>query len=465
METRPVHTVAEFAKAMLSEIAAISPDRSRDVFVHVESGASTERLETLLQSLSTISLKPSFDSLEIFLNYLKQRWDKIRKTDAVYFISPHSRINRICLRLARKLSDYDSRHPFELLMPTISGFINYFPHKTWDSIQLNEFILRDDDTPLSVLDAFALIEHENKLDNLDRYEHIDVRKKLSYDEKNLLAAHSAPACAYYKILHNRSTQQQEKETAKQAFISFMNTDIATLTPGSTYEMTGKRKLAKEILDHMGDRRNLVALFARIVPQAEWRTFMAVIRDADYFRVMLGVDIKKTTLIETDSELEARRLKQVESALRLLLSSPEKKALVELNDILIRVEDVDHKKAAMRAYMFCLLQAYRRMRAAQPETTSSLSRYTTSFFSGTVFGGCSKEEKLSACDAVEKIIVEKNTLFDVYAALESDELKLHTAAVQDGQLGSYLGVIKKIIEGARSLEDPARRHDWVKTASV
>ncbi len=454
-------TVAAFAKNIIAEIGAMAPDASKDVFVHVESGVSMERLMELLQSLTTVESRPSSDVLRVLQSFLAQRWDRIRKTDAIYSHHPHSYINRVCLLLARKIAVYFDAHPFELLMPTVTNILDFFPDKTVDTLRIDEFILRDNDVPISILDAFSLLEQSSSA-MVSGCDHVAGSKKLSLSEEGLLAKHSEAATAYYRLLNNRSSQPAERQAAKQRLITFMQSLPDSFTPQSTYDVTGKRKLGRVIVEHMDNRKNLVAMFAHIVPRNEWRTFMAILSDKDYFRVMAGIDIQKITSTETDSALEVRRLKLVEGALNLLLSS-QSRAYTELNDILIRVEHVDRKKAALRAYMYCLLLAYRRMRAAQPEVTSSVGRFTTKFFSASTFGLLNKSEKLGACDAIERILLEKETLHDVYTALESDELRLHTSAIQDGQLGAYLSVIKGIIERARSLEDPARRHDWVKTS--
>lgn len=459
-------TVSEFAQAILSDIDSIPAYNGGDVFVRVESLVSIERLTGFLTSLKNIQLPPSSESLKPLRNFLEQRWESIRKTDAIYSHQPNSQINRLCLLLAQKLAVYHEKHPYELLIPTAVGFMDYFPHHTSDTIKLTEFIMRDTDKPLLVMDAFALIEREMMPANhSDLAAPAHVTGKLTLNEDRLLSKHSSAAENYYRILKNRGSQPREIEAAKCQLSKFMAEIPASYEPQSTYALTGKRKLAKLMLEYVGDRKKLVALFAHMIPLVEWRVFQAAITDDDYFRYMgmRGFEIQRASVIETDSEYNTRRFRQIEQSLKTLLTPPPCLALTELNDILLVVEDVEHKKSALRAYCYCLLQLYRRVRSIQPETTSIMGRYTSSFFQLTSYG-CSKEEKINACDAIEKMLIENHSLVQLSSALESDKMRQYQKAIQEGHLGHLLSIIKNVIDRACTLEDPSRRRDWVRTVA-
>lgn len=459
-------TVSAFVHSILSDIQSIPPSIGGDVFVLVESRVSIERLTGFLTSLKSIQLPPSADTLRTLQNFLEQRWESIRKTDAIYCHQPNSAINRVCLLLAQKLAVYQDKHPYELLMPSAAGFMDYFPHHTSDTIKLTEFIMRDTDKPLLVMDAFTLIDREMAPANhLDLAAQSHVTGKLTLNEDRLLSKHSPAAESYYRLLKSRNSQPQEKEAAKERLSQFMSVIDAQYEPKSTYGLTGKRKLAKLILEYVGDRKKLVALFAHTIPLTGWQEFQAGISDDDYFRYMGmgGIEIQRASAIETDAEYQARRFKHIEQTLKTLLTPPTSRALHELNDILLVVEDIEHKKAALRAYTYCLLQLYRRVRDAQPETTSVMGRYTSGFFQLSSYG-CSKDEKLKACAAIEKVLVESHSLVELSRALEGDEMRKHQKAIQEGQLGYYLGIIKNAIDRACSLEDPTRRRDWVRTVA-
>lgn len=452
-------TVAVFVQSVLLEIQEIKPAHEADVFVRVESSISLERLCGLLKSLVSIQLAPSEESLKVLQNFLAQRWERILKTDAVYPHSPYSQINRVCLLLAQKLAIYLHKHPFELLMPTAENFMNYFPFHTADSIRLTDFIIRDNGTPLGILDGFKLLERQVTQDSgaFDSLDHIK-DKKLSPNEDYLLSKHSSQAQSYSRLLKSHKSQAQDRAAAKKTLEEWMAVKDETFNPASSYEVTGKKRLAKLILQYVGDRKKLVALFAHTVPLTEWDTFQAAVSDDDYFRYMGGVDIQQSRA-EKDGEYQSRCLKAMERSLKILLASPKGLAIIELSDILLVVEDVERKIAAIRAYTYCLLQLYKRVRSLQPETTSLAGR----FFTSTSYA-CSKEEKLAACSAIEKILINQTSLRDISLALEGVDMIRHHKAIQDGQLGSYLSIVKCAIDTASSLEDPSRQGDWVRTVA-
>lgn len=144
---------------------------------------------------------------------------------------------------------------------------------------------------------------------------------------------------------------------------------------------------------------------------QWQTYITgTLTDEELYYFLLDVDVNR--IIDGGANLPAEHdvSKDIREAARLNLDKLLERDLIipakirdevvsKMKLSLFAREDVSSLATADRVYLFCLLEAYHRIRGVGPEFVSKKSEWGALFFSG-----LSKTEKLGACELYKEFIL-------------------------------------------------------------
>ena len=157
--------------------------------------------------------KPSLEKpLE---NFLKTRWERLKKTDAQYFHDTHNPANLMCIEIAKTLGHLQHKPYLLFLIPALSTV----PASTYvassyedDDLVFNQLMLGDDGTRMiHIPEVLEFSEQDSVLKHVSLFK--GRRCDLSIAEENRLLARHPSVENYYHAVRDKINFQLHGETA------------------------------------------------------------------------------------------------------------------------------------------------------------------------------------------------------------------------------------------------------------
>lgn len=380
-----MHKVQEVVEALLYKLASYSQDtKEYEFYVKLESNISFNALQQVLKNILNSEEKDTLKLLEPLMTFYADRWDHIKKTDAIYPHTPNTRINLASLMVARSISTLSGKHPYEILMPTLQCKNYYFQGKgNLGCLELHDFILGDDGNPIGVLESLMMNENQKKSDRnqskvfYKKEANNGQTKKMTCLEQLRLVNHSDYVQDYCLMLNGCENINIYKN---KLFDAFAKKDYVVT---ASYGKDGTRNLKKSLFKDVKSAQELADLMiTHLTNKKEWQHFLSSAPSEDLCRILLNID---------SHELESKCATPQEFEKALL-----EVADIELNKIVQKNLGLVYTDEQIRARISCLLEIYKRARNIAPETRSNTGYYASYVMPSWMSGSFNKSAKLNSC---------------------------------------------------------------------
>src|SRR3990167_7249945 len=168
--------IKEFVKNVLNDIFPLKDKLDKnvlaeraniDILVRLESRLFVSFIYEQLKKSNGLEAPVTDAFLKDFIDILRNRWEHLQKTDAIFCHIPDSFGNRVSGILAWHIAKALNKHPYEILMPNIplEAFNVEQELKTDDikKLKLPESILDDDRHPLKIAECLDVYSKKEKL--------------------------------------------------------------------------------------------------------------------------------------------------------------------------------------------------------------------------------------------------------------------------------------------------------------
>lgn len=169
-------------------------------------------------------------------------------------------------------------------------------------------------------------------------------------------------------------------------------------------------------------------FALKPPAQKWHNIVHAMNDEDLYRIILNINIDQ---IRSDASYEPatypdRLLKAADAALKALLNS--------------EVNYPSNDESQIEAYLYCLLEVYKRIRTVLPECESTIASVASALNNPLFTLAYKKMHKLDGCEKLQECIASGRWK---QGRLEDDEvLKKHWGALNSHTLGLITALVSK-----------------------
>ena len=192
-------------------------------FLELQLGAYKQRVPTphfleakyTLHHVYLLLKKHPIQSIrETLLNFLLERWDRIKNTDVQYCHDVTNPANILCVELAKTLQCPRGRPFLALLMPSLTKTpIDHYITSSWaDPVDLKEMMLSDDNERLICIpDALEFALNDGILKHNSTFN--GHGKALSFGEKHRLLARHPSVEHYYQAIQDKVNFMLHGETA------------------------------------------------------------------------------------------------------------------------------------------------------------------------------------------------------------------------------------------------------------
>lgn len=408
-------TVADLVKDVVEPIQALSmikPNADEILGIDkklikllqsIESRIAFLDLTNLLKKYASSKQNLLTENLVPFVQFLTDRWRRIKNTDSAYQMSPSLPINRACRLLAESIAPIENKHIYQLLMPNV--IFDSYPEK------MHQFIINASSSKsIPLVKCFELLEQGSKV-SLRRINSRSQRigssgtettaplgLSLQLTDERLITSHSIKASEYANAIVHRS----DLEVHRQSFIKALDSDQYEMT--ASYGEEGRRCLLDNLLINIKSLIGIADFLFQHVSKNDWHLFLSMISHEKLFKMMLGIDL--ATLKKSAASEDAFKANwQSETDKQLLLLC---KASFEFP-----AED------KLRALILCLIQVYRVSREEGPNYKSNVGYYLGTFLSVSH----DKELKLESCDVYREFLLSNppHPLEDLLGYLQKNEL--------------------------------------------
>ncbi|EKD70362.1 MAG: hypothetical protein ACD_46C00552G0001 [uncultured bacterium] len=385
----------------IEELNAQSSHEELAMYLHLEAAFTVRELKKLLKNFEKDNREANHETLKPFMDFLATRWNRIKNTDAIYNINPHSYANRLCKCLSDKLEIKTNINALKLLMPTLKEFNDL------SLLRLNEWVLTDDnDYGIIVADSINNLEdNQEEKGKLKMTCQVNgFKRKLSNTEQERITKHSEVAENYYKLKSDPNSTSTIISRAKKGLRIALDQQPEYIVR-ATYGESGLQLLKKSVLNNIDkcfkDRQQFLTFLRKQFDKNKWISFIDSC-DKDAFEQLF---------------LEGKY--------------NDKFAQVA-NDPKMMEGDVEYK----RAVRTCLLEIYKRDREPRPEyeTYTGMAVAQTGLF---VFP---KTKKLNVVDRYQAHVLtakkpeEFNTFLENNPDLMGLTLGYPTGPLFSGDLG-------------------------------
>ena len=219
---------------------------------------------TLAEIDDILTQKINTNLLSNLIHFLKDRWDRIKNTDANYCHNYYGLANQVCMALAKNITDLIGGDPNHLLMPTLE--IDY-PYS------LRGAVMSDDNK--TCIDVFNCLDQMKKNGNRLVHTHpVQNNDELSEAEKLRVINFSARSKRYYEdLLYAPLKAQYKSRNNLQKQITTPNRACA-----ASYNDAGWERLEQNLYYLWDDYENLIHHLPEEAKN-EWLDFMSNYRDS------------------------------------------------------------------------------------------------------------------------------------------------------------------------------------------
>jgi len=154
------------------------------------------------------------EHLVALIEFLAQRWERIKNSNLAYPHQPHSIVNVICLLLAQELEKLTGISRYRLLMPTITVDCNEISTTEIkeNNLELHEFVLSDDnDRIIDIIPCMDFAVEDGVLKHTSLF--AGKIKALSKTEADRVIHHSEYAERYFATI----TERVDAKTKSNSF--------------------------------------------------------------------------------------------------------------------------------------------------------------------------------------------------------------------------------------------------------
>lgn len=250
--------------------------KDENSLLYLESQLTFDELKKLFAKFTKSNHEINAQNVKPFCEFLTNRWERIKNTNAIYSHNYNSNVSIVCLKLAEVLSGITKDPVYKLLMPTL--------HVSEDfGYELNRYVMSDDNsTMIDVLQCLekAHIEFEKNKEVKLLHTHPinDGECLLSESEKERLLDYSYKASRYYDDMITKKLSHLEKD--KNNLKKSMGKNVS-----SSYGESGWQLLAANLFDHIQNREQLITTLMKY-PRAAWEKVLTHIEPEKLTRIVL-----------------------------------------------------------------------------------------------------------------------------------------------------------------------------------
>ena len=211
--------------------------------VAMENDLALKGLKIIFETYKNADVEINSENAKPFIDYLANRWDNIKGTNAIYSINFKTDINKLCIRLAKELGQLIGVDAIKLLMPTLKVTYDDAYNKRLIDMAPQEYILTDDNTDIvNVFKSLESMEADEKLYTTQN--HPNPKRLLTDAERERVVNHSILANDFYKA--TSSTFDRRRNALNRS----IHSDFYVVE--ASYGKVGDTALQKYVFSHVHD---------------------------------------------------------------------------------------------------------------------------------------------------------------------------------------------------------------------
>lgn len=381
------------------------PSAYRDNFlIRIESEGAFRALVEKLNDLINSEEEASAETLQSLIQFLADRYEKVKDTDSIYNHTPLTLANRACLHLAKVISQITNIPRYDLLYPHLKTNDLVSSKGHFNDLEPWEFIIADDGTPVDVKLCLMPLMTKSTEDAVLKHTHKS--GDLTIEESRRVIHQTQQG---FDIYANYEDETAEKLSARWKPLSASDVRAECTYGDAGIELQKKRiginslEALAEYLKNTADKNQWKVILEKLLP---------------------------------------------ESALKNVILSTSTATLCE------QVRQMNHYRDSdplfNRAIIYGFIELYIRERRRQDTYKTTLGKLS---FYTTYVGGYSKEEKIAAAEHYQKFLLTDQPLNQWEAYFKTQRLEKHIAPLVAGKVDYTTSELPAIVAQGSALANP------------